>query len=216
MKKSTVERDAADAMRGGRGLSRLLVWAGLLVLILLALLQFGCQSLHISDAEAQALFDRAVTRIRERLAEDPTPLPDTPTADASKDAVDYSLLQWSHGGFNGAGAMLHPETTIGSLSITSSGMSYRWVAGGCEQLGASNRGDYNSTLACLFYKDPSGQWRGGKFDWISTSRTTRDFKNIHTGYVGWDSAACFAATDYAFVIVSVRNGTRTNVITTRR
>ena len=134
-----------------------------------------------------------------------------PQGGSGGDAMAYSALNWSMGGFNGSKAARHEGVEIGSLSVKSNGMSYRWVRGGCEQLGAGDKGDASKTLACLFYRDKAGKWQGGKFDWISTSRTTRDFKNIHSGYNGWNAAAFDAATEFAFVIVGT-NGRRTNVI----
>lgn len=182
----------------------------------------GCKSLvDLADnPSVQAEFERAVARIREALADDPGSVPGVPetvetpadpSSPSTADAVPYSSLNWSMGGFRGAGALQHSGAVIGSLSVKSNGMSYKWVSGGCEALGATSKGDADHTLACLFYLDASGKWQGGKFDWISTSRTTRDFKNIHDGYNGWSPSAFAAATEYAFVIVGT-NGRRTNVI----
>ena len=182
----------------------------------------GCKSLvDLADnPSVQAEFERAVARIREALADDPGSVPGVPetvetpadpSSPSTADAVPYSSLNWSMGGFRGAGALQHSGAVIGSLSVKSNGMSYKWVSGGCEALGATSQGDADHTLACLFYLDASGKWQGGKFDWISTSRTTRDFKNIHDGYNGWSPSAFAAATEYAFVIVGT-NGRRTNVI----
>lgn len=176
----------------------------------------GCKSL-VDNPSVQAEFDRAVARIREALWDDPGSVPETveppadPSAPPTADAVQYSSLNWSMGGFRGAGALQHSGAVIGSLSVKSNGMSYKWVSGGCETLGATSKGDADHTLACMFYKDKAGKWQGGKFDWISTSRTTRDFKNIDSGYQGWNAAAFRSASEYAFVIVGT-NGRRTNVI----
>lgn len=186
----------------------------------------GCKSLvDLADnPSVQAEFERAVARIREALADDPGSVPGVPEtvetpanppSPSTADAVPYSSLNWSMGGFRGAGALQHSGAVIGSLSVKSNGMSYKWVSGGCEALGATSKGDADHTLACLFYLDASGKWQGGKFDWISTSRTTRDFKNIHDGYNGWSPSAFVAATEYAFVIVGT-NGRRTNVIKVAR
>ncbi len=130
------------------------------------------------------------------------------------DQVDYRLLQWTYGGFNGSGAAHDKNVLIDNLSITSKGMSYSWVSGGCENIGASGRGDYSKTLACLFVLQ-GGVWRGGKFDWISSSRLTRDWANInghHAGYGGWDETAIDTGDDFCFVIVAANGKSRTNVI----
>lgn len=135
------------------------------------------------------------------------------------DNVDFTALSWDYGGFGGKLATLS-DCRITDLKVSSGGLSYRWAEGGCEALGAANRGDASKTLACLFVlcRDASGaeSWRGGKFDWISTNRTTRDFKNIKTGYHGWKISDVENATRYAFVIVDENGKRRSNVITCGR
>ena len=135
--------------------------------------------------------------------------------DAQSDYDKFEELNWSFGGFNGQEAIKCEDTIIADLKVKSNGLSYRWVAGGCENLGASDRTDASATLACLFCLI-GGKWQGGKFDWISTSRTTRDFHNIATGYHGWDSCAIDKAEAYRFVIVSKDGRRRTNVIEVAR
>lgn len=130
--------------------------------------------------------------------------------DSAEDAVNFSQLSWNWGGFKGGSAQLDAKARIFNLSVKSSGMSYKWMQGGCENLGAANREDA-ACLACLFCLI-GGKWIGGKFDWISTSRTSRDFKNIGEGYSGWDKQAISKAAKYAFVIVSKDGKRRTNVI----
>ena len=216
-----LDYDAQESMNEGRGLCRVLAVGVLLaVATVAAFLLSGCALLDTvaSDERVQAEFDRAVERIRLALETPnaptvPTdPQPEEPTAPgATVDAVDYASLRWSMGGFNGTRAVRHDGVEIGGLNVGRDGMSYRWVRGGCEQLGAGSKGDSSKTLACIFYRDGSGAWVGGKFDWISTSRTTRDFKNTHSGYNGWNAAAFDAATEFAFVIVGT-GGRRSNVI----
>ena len=126
------------------------------------------------------------------------------------DSVDFSLLQWSYGGFRGGSAQLAARPRISSLSVSSSGLSYKWVSGGCEDLGASSA-SAPDCIAALFYL-VDGKWHGGKFDWISTSRLTRDFKNIKDGYHGWPPDAISKGKSFAFVIVSRDGKQRTNVI----
>ena len=135
-------------------------------------------------------------------------------ATAHDDAVEFGLLNWSYGGFKGGSAKLSAKARIMGLSVKSDGMSYQWMSGGCENLGASSSTDA-SCLACLFCL-VGGRWVGGKFDWISTSRKTRDFKNIESSYNGWPKNAIANATRYAFVIVSKDGKSRTNVISCGR
>lgn len=141
-----------------------------------------------------------------------------PTAAAcAADALDFSSLDWCWGGVNGGKASLVEGCEIGSLKVASDKLTYKWIAGGCEQLGAASR-TAATCFACLFCKI-DGAWRGGKFDWISTSRTSRDLKNIvgggdnPGGYKGWDKAAITKADAYAFVIISEDCKKRSNVIT---
>ena len=142
----------------------------------------------------------------------------TPSSSSSaevEDAVSFGDLQWSYGGFKGGSAKLAANPRIYNLSVSSGGMSYKWMQGGCEDLGAMSREDYDHTVACLFVL-VSGQWKGGKFDWISTSRTSRDFANIKDSYNGWPSNSIAAAEKYAFCIVSKDGKSRTNVISCGR
>ena len=129
---------------------------------------------------------------------------------ASADAAPFASLKWPWGGFDGSKAALSDKARIKALKVTASGLSYAWESGGCEDLGASSKTDA-SCLACLFCFDGS-VWRGGKFEWLSTSRTSRDLKNIESGYSGWDAGAFRSAKAHAFCIVSKDGRRRTNVI----
>lgn len=120
-------------------------------------------------------------------------------------------LDFRYGGFKGGGAKEVPGCRIGSFRMSLDGMSYRWLSGGCEALGATSREDYDHTVACAFFWD-GNKWVGGKFDWVSTSRTYRDFENIRTGYGGWDAVSFFRATKHAFCIVSADGKKRSNLI----
>ena len=127
------------------------------------------------------------------------------------DEVPFSELHWSFGGVDGSRRIISSSSRIRDLVISENGMRYSWVSGGCEKdLGAESRTDANC-LACVFYKEGKF-WRGGKFDWISTSRTSRDFKNIFSGYRGWNSEAFEKSKEVCFVIISTKNNFRTNVI----
>lgn len=156
-----------------------------------------------------------VPGVENATAEDPLASNATTTATQtqsgeSEDGVDFSMLKWNWGGFSGGGAKLDAKARIYNLSVKSSGMTYKWMQGGCENLGAKSKEDA-ACLACLFCLI-GGSWVGGKFDWISTSRLSRDFKNISDGYCGWDRQAVSKADKFAFVIVSKDGKRRTNVI----
>jgi hypothetical protein len=130
----------------------------------------------------------------------------------SGDEMDFAQLDWTYGGFNGKNASPVNGCRISTLVVGSHSMSYKWEDGGCELLGAADRGDYNATMAALFVLGSDGIWRGGKFDWVSTSRTSRSFENIEVGYHGWPEGAILDAAAYAFVIVGKDGKRRSNVI----
>ncbi len=132
-----------------------------------------------------------------------------------EDAVDYASLNWSYGGFNGKGGKLNDKARIYNLQVSSSGLSYKWMSGGCENLDR-NCSHNNPCCTCALFCLVDGKWVGGKVDHISTDRTTRDFKNIDDGYGGWRKSAVTSATAYAFVILDDGGRNRTNVITFRR
>ncbi|MBP5543919.1 MAG: hypothetical protein ILM98_07580 [Kiritimatiellae bacterium] len=128
-----------------------------------------------------------------------------------EDQVPFGSFSWNFGGFSG-GRAIKTTASITGLSINASGMTYRWKTGGCETLGASSRTDFTHTVACLFVQRSDGRWVGGKFDGISTSRTSRSFVNIFEGYNGWSLSGVPNPCPCAFVIVSTDGKKRTNVI----
>lgn len=196
-----------------------------LLLLPAIILTSGCASLQsiLSDADAQALFDKAIAKLEQRLDKPTTPTPTDPTTptptppNTAVDEVDYASLVWSNGGFNGKGSRLDPVARISNLTFTKSALSYKWAGGGCEALGASSAGDAGATICAVFFQGSNGIWYGGKFDWISTSRTSREMKHINGSdpYSNWDASVISNPADACFVIVSVKTGTRTNVIKSR-
>lgn len=167
-------------------------------------------------SRSQAALDAGAFSVGNWAGGNPPSSSSSASSPSADDAVDFSLLQWSYGGFKGGGAKLSSKARIENLKVSSSGMTYTWSAGGCEDLGASSCKDYSHTVACLFVR-VAGAWRGGKFDWVSTSRTSRDFKNIvDKGYQGWPTNSIGSADAYAFVIVGGDGKSRTNVITCGR
>lgn len=126
------------------------------------------------------------------------------------DDVPFNKLHWTYGGFNGANAERVDGVKIALDSVTYSGLRYHYEEGNLNYISKQNTHDNPDCLACLFCHE-CGEWRGGKFDWISTDRLTRDFANIKSGYHGWDKNAIKNADAYAFVIVSKDGNLRTNV-----
>lgn len=140
-----------------------------------------------------------------------TSVPSVPSVVEERDAAPEPELEYRYGGFKGGRAKEEPGCRIGSLKVGKDKLTYKWEAGGCEALGAKDKADYSQTVACAFYWDGS-RWVGGKFDWISTSRTSRGFEKIKSGYNGWDSAAFFGAKKHGFCIVSKDGKKRSNFI----
>lgn len=135
------------------------------------------------------------------------PAPETSAADQ----VDYSLLQWTCGGFAAQNAVPCSAVAIADLRVTASGMSYRYAQGDLTALSPVNSHANADCIAALFCR-VAGVWQGGKFDWISSDRLTRDWHNVRGAYKGWSGDMLSAADAFAFVIVSADGRRRTNVI----
>lgn len=143
----------------------------------------------------------------------------TPTTDNSastgsasaSDQVAFSSLNWVYGGFNGSGAS-HDKVSIKGLKMNSSGLSYAYST----DLSAWGIGhtDSSAALICMFVKNNSGRWVGGKIDWISSSRLSRDFHNVFSGYNGWTLSDVPNPCDACIVIVHKDGKRRSNVIST--
>ena len=129
-------------------------------------------------------------------------------AAAANDAVPFSSLRWSYGGVNGSGAQ-PSAVTISGLSCSRNGLSFRYNTN-LSAWGLSYADAH--ALACLFVQKADGSWVGGKFDWISSSRTTRDFVNIRGGYNGWSLSGVPNPCKVAFVIIDEGHRRRSNVI----
>ena len=141
-------------------------------------------------------------------AESDVPQPGGDAGDAAA-APDSPPISWKYGGVDGSKAREDPATQIKDLRISGDGLRYAWAKGDLSNWGLSKTDA--GALACAFWWD-GRQWVGGKFDWISTSRTTRDFKNIRDRYHGWDPDAFLNAKRRAFCIVSADGRKRTNLL----
>ncbi len=194
------------------------------ILAAVALIGSGCASLQtmLADIDIEKLdaiyqewlakyeaeggtFGNAVDVVKDKIEEakeDPA---------TSVDAVAFSSLAWSYGGFNGASAALD-SPRISNLAVSGSGLSLKWDVG-LSVWGLGNKDA--DAIAALFCR-VDGKWRGGKFDWISTSRATRSFTNIKTGYHGWRASDLGNADAYAFVVISKDGKHRSNVITCKK
>jgi hypothetical protein len=186
-------------------------WNGLAIIVgaaaalCAALLLCGCSTIRDAVDEYRDWRD-SQTNAPAVPPDVPPATPDTPAADEA----DYSAFTWAYGGFNGARAALD-KPRIESLRMNGmSGLSYRWAGPDLSAWGIAHTDA--AALACLFVRRADGSWVGGKFDWISSSRTTRDFKNLG-GYKGWTLAGIPNPCKAAFVIVSADGRRRSNVIT---
>lgn len=121
------------------------------------------------------------------------------------------VLVYCYGGVNGENAIEDPNTQITALTINGGGLSYQWSNGDLSNWGLSHKDA--GALACVFYLGDDGRWYGGKFEWISSSRTTRSFTNINSGYRGWEPSKFHNATKRGFLILSKDGKKRTNFIT---
>lgn len=127
------------------------------------------------------------------------------------DEIDFSELVWDLGGINGSNAQL-TSAIVGDLTFTSKGLSYKWKENDLSVWGyARTQADART---CVFYKK-DGKWHGGFYEWISTSRTTRDWANIKGKYKGWNWNDIPDGADGAFVIISKDAKKRTNVLKTK-
>lgn len=131
------------------------------------------------------------------------------------DEMDFGLFDWNFGGFSGEDSKWHEAGStqtgpvIGDLHFTEDGLRFQYE----NDLSAwgLDYDDPDGAVACLFVKDNDGNWIGGKFEWISSSRTTRSFQNVFDGYNGWDLSNVPQTTEAAFVIVSKNGKWRSNV-----
>lgn len=140
----------------------------------------------------------------------PSESPPAPSSGGAADQVSFGALTWTYGGFNGSRAA-KTSASIGGLSMSGNKLSYSWTGDTLASWGLAD-GDAKA-LACLFVKRSDGSWVGGKFDWISTSRRSRNLGHTN-GYGGWTLAGVPNPCAAAFVIVSADGKKRTNVITT--
>ena len=120
-------------------------------------------------------------------------------------------VEFAYGGLNFNKATEDPNAQIKDLSVNSNGLRYAWKSGDLRGWGLQDKDP--GALAVFAVKDSSGKYKGGKFEWISKSRTTRDFANIKAGYSGWPKNAVETAKGYAFCICSADAKKRTNWIT---
>lgn len=105
------------------------------------------------------------------------------------------------------------DAQIKDFKMDKKGMSYKWAKGGCESLGAKDKTDAGSTLAICGYSNNGIDYHVTKFDWISTSRTTRSWENVYEHYNGINPDTFFNALYHCFFICDKHGNYRTNILT---
>lgn len=198
---------------------------GLIAAVLLALL-IGCASIanltledlgrmaekgldvYAQIKEATAKWDAYQDSLKpEEPAAPEEPAPDPVNVDSEEDAVAFSSLNWTYGHFNGAGAVISTPR-IANLSVKDNKLSYQWAVG----MGGWNLAhDDAGALACAFVQRADGTWVGGKFEWVSTSRSSRSMGNALEGYNGWNFAGVPNPCQLVFVVVENGGKRRSNV-----
>ena len=126
------------------------------------------------------------------------------------DGAPFAAFRFIYGNFKGEGAKLS-SPRISSLRFTSNDLYYKWAGSTLASWGMSD--GQADAICCLFVQNNEGQWVGGKFDWISTSRTHRDLNHVtRDGYGGWNLRGVPNPCKAAFVIISRDSRRRSNVI----
>ncbi len=203
-----------------RSAMTVIVWPMVIAAIVAAIVALigltGCQSINL-DERTQELFNRALERLQARLeekADKPDETPPIVAPDNKADEVDYASLRWEFGGFNGSKAPMDANTRISNLTFRGNSLYFKFAQGSCVSLGAKSASDTDSVMVCVFFKDASGSWRGGKFDWIADNRNaTRELHHVNgsTPYSNWQSSWIPNPAESCFVLVSMQ-GRRSNVI----
>ena len=178
-----------------------------------AMMLAGCATINaiLSDDAAMAELDAMAQKWKGKLAELPAPdkpTPGEPPTGVAGDAIPFSSLQWRWGGFNGSGAKFD-RVTLSGLSCNGKSVSYRFDVD-LEAWGLSHT-DHGAICAVFFERD--GVFEGGKFDWVSSSRTSRGLKHVES-YNNWPSSGIklpFRGR-VAFVIFSADGRRRSNVV----
>lgn len=215
----SIENATKNVQAEGRGLCRVLAVGVLLAVATVAGCVFtGCALLDsIDEADIEkldALAEKWKAKLEEKIGdtvEPPTPdVPPPGTPSATVDQLDYAILRWQYGGVNASGAKLD-SPRLSSLSCNGRSVFYRWEVG-MSGWGLGN-GDAGAICAVFFERD--GKWIGGKFDWVSVSRSNRELKHVES-YSNWPSSGIKLPWrgKVAFVVVSADGKRRSNVLVT--
>ena len=115
--------------------------------------------------------------------------------DKTASGVVSNGVEWCYGGWT-------PK------NLKTGKFTFSIKSGNVNGISSSNGGDWGlasggnaAFLFCMFLQEGSG-FRGGKVDWISKNRATRDLKNIHSGYKGWCSAGLVSGKPFKACVVN--------------
>ncbi len=145
-------------------------------------------------------------------AEPTTPDSAPPSVVHADDAVAYDKLRWLYGGFNGASAVRDEGVALSSLSIKNGNrLFYKWEKG----LSAWGLAHSDAGAVCAAFFLRNGEWVGGKFDWVSTSRADRELKHVES-YSNWPQSGIRLpwSGQVAFVVIDKGGRKRSNVLVT--
>lgn len=125
------------------------------------------------------------------------------------DDIPYDLLQWKYGGFKPPTNAVRSTVVVSDLRVNRGGFRFKWV----RDIGAWGVPyEVPDALACFFVKNNAGEWVGGKFEWISSSRSTREFTNIRDGYHGWNLKDVPNPCEVAFLVFRKDGKRRSNIV----
>lgn len=176
----------------------------------------GCENAELVDNVNWNATKPAAQPVQQPQPIDQSPNQPPPTTDPTNpggmvtngDQVSFGALQWVYGGFNGSKAV-QSGASISGLRISNNVAAFKYDSD-LSSWGLSH-GDAGA-IAAIFVQNSAGAWVGGKFDWISSSRTTRDLKHCLEGYNGWTLRGVPNPTQAAFVITDSSGRRRSNVL----
>ena len=129
--------------------------------------------------------------------------------------VSFSSLHWLKpdsknivGGFNGSGAVFD-RVTLSNLSCNGKSVFYKFDV----DLSAWGLSHGEAGAICAVFFERNGRYEGGKFDWVSSSRTSRELKHVES-YSNWPQSGIKLPWrgKVAFVIFSADGKRRSNVV----
>ena len=137
------------------------------------------------------------------------PRRDEESAVPNIDDAPWDEFGWTYGKENKSAAVYDGSVIIRLEALKANKIDLSWEKD-LSAWGAAHD-DHRKALACAFLLNDQGKWVGGKFDWISSSRTDRGFAHF-TSYEDWTLEGIPNPTTLAFVVVEANGKRRSNVI----